>query len=59
MQHIVNSARSEFRKSEKPIPEGELRKLLDEADVMIVPVQPKPLKPPCAAEGGSFAGGNR
>ena len=31
MEHIVNSARSEFRKSEKPIPEGELRKLLDVA----------------------------
>ena len=31
MQHIVNSARSEFRKSEKPIPEGELRKLFDDA----------------------------
>jgi hypothetical protein len=31
MQHIVNSARSEFRKSEKPVPEGELRKLFDQA----------------------------
>lgn len=28
MHHIANSARGEFRKSEKPIPEGELRKLL-------------------------------
>jgi hypothetical protein len=30
MRHIANSARGEFRKSEKPIPEGELRKLLEE-----------------------------
>jgi ATPase family associated with various cellular activities (AAA) len=31
MQHIANSARSEFRKSEKPVPEGELRKLFEVA----------------------------
>ena len=31
MQHIANAARSEFRKNEKPIPEGELRKLFDDA----------------------------